>query len=155
MIQRLQSLYLLLTTILSGLFLTGDFIKFINPGADEVRARFDGIFRMTAEKGFTQVEPMNPVCILSLMIPVLSLALIFFFKKRRIQRQLTIILLVLEIILIAVVVYYLLSLNQGDRHSPVIGFFTFIPLLTIIFTILAYRGIRKDDNLVKSYERMR
>lgn len=155
MIQRIQTLYLLLTTVFSGIFLTGDFIKFSNPGSYEVLARFGGIFRVTSENSIIRIEPMYPVGVLSLLIPVLSFAIIFFFKKRRIQRQLTILLLFLEILVIAVAGYFLLTLNQGDRNSPAAGFLTFIPLISIIFTLLAYRGIRKDDNLVKSYDRMR
>jgi hypothetical protein len=30
-----------------------------------------------------------------------------------------------------------------------------LPFLQLIFSILAYRGIKKDDQLVKSYDRLR
>jgi uncharacterized membrane protein YidH (DUF202 family) len=35
------------------------------------------------------------------------------------------------------------------------GFKMILPILILIISILAYRGIKKDDQLVKSYDRLR
>jgi hypothetical protein len=44
----------------------------------------------------------------------------------------------------------------GKYHSELIpGFKMFVPLVILVFGILAYVGIKKDENLVKSYDRLR
>jgi hypothetical protein len=53
------------------------------------------------------------------------------------------------------VAYYILIFIQSHNVSLVPGIKTFIPVVTIILSILAYRGIKKDEALVKSYDRLR
>ena len=90
-----------------------------------------------------------------ILIPVLSLVAIFLFKTRRLQIKATLALIVLIILLIAIVVYYGIIVIQRHNAELVVGITMFVPLLMLIFTILAYRGIKKDEDLVRSYDRLR
>jgi Domain of unknown function (DUF4293) len=51
--------------------------------------------------------------------------------------------------------FYAVTMVQSSHATvtPELNFF--FPLLEIILTFLAYNGIRKDEILIKSYDRLR
>ncbi|MDQ1296032.1 MAG: hypothetical protein QG611_10 [Bacteroidota bacterium] len=155
MIQRIQSLYLFLTTIVSGLFLKGSFLSFINSSGSESFLRFTGVYQLTGETGSELIGRMIPLTVISLLIPVISFITIFLFRKRNLQTKLIIILLVLEILLIVTGAFYAFTMLQNHPSSVIPELNFFFPFLEIIFTFLAYIGIRKDEALIKSYDRLR
>ncbi|MCJ7449553.1 MAG: DUF4293 domain-containing protein [Bacteroidales bacterium] len=155
MIQRIQSVYLLLTTLLSGLFLKGSFLNFKNNAGDVININFRGICQTTGENGFDLIEKLIPLSALFILIPVLSIIAIFLFKTRKLQLKATFTLIILVIVLIALALYYGVAVIQRYHAELVPGIKMFIPMLILIFAILAYRGIKKDEDLVKSYDRLR
>jgi len=155
MIQRIQSVYLFLTTLLSILFLNGSYLNFINKTGAITKLTFKGIEEGSSTQGFAIIERLLPLSIVLLLIIAISLITIFFFKKRRIQ-------IWLSGLLIGLVSFLILACGHGSylimtRYSAEIvpGIKIAFPFLMLIFSILAYRAIRKDDNMVKSYDRLR
>ena len=63
------------------------------------------------------------------------------------------ILLVIAFIIASVLYSYIILTKYNAEIIP--GFKMVIPVIQLILSILAYRGIRKDDALVKSYDRLR
>jgi preprotein translocase subunit SecG len=66
--------------------------------------------------------------------------------------RITVILIALFICTSVVFSYIIISKYNAafDSWSKLL-----IPFIQLILTVLAYRGIKKDDNLVKSYDRLR
>jgi hypothetical protein len=155
MIQRIQSLYLLLTTLLSGLFLKGSFLKFIDNEGSRIIVNFTGIYKVTGNKGFDLIEKLLPLSIIFILIPVISGLAIFLYKNRKLQLKITLILIIISIVLIAISIYYGISLINSFHTTFVPGITMFVPFLILVLTILAHRGIKKDEALVKSYDRIR
>jgi len=155
MIQRIQSIYLLLTTIMSVLFLKGSFLRFINNAGSELAIDFMGINQMNNEKGFELVEQMIPLTVIFILIPLISFLAIFLFKKRRLQLRITLIVIILALLLIMIVVYYVISVIHNYQVILIPGIKMFLLPLILLFALLAYRSIRKDEDLIKSYERLR
>lgn len=155
MIQRIQSLYFLLTTLLSLLFLKGSILNFINNSGSAIRITFTGIVKSAEGEGFEVMYNLLPLSVIILVIPVLSLVTIFFFKNRSVQLWLSKILiaLVTGLILISVYCSYLIITQYNGELVP--GIKMTLPLLQLVLSILAFTGIRKDDRLVKSYDRLR
>jgi hypothetical protein len=155
MIQRIQSLYLFLTTLLSMLFLNGSILNFINKTGSAIKITFKGLEESTWGKGFELVEKLLPLSFLAILIPVIALATIFLFKKRNIQLWLVRILIVLifAFIIVSGLYSYVLSTKYKIDLQP--GIKMAVPVLQLIFSFLAFRGIKKDDDLVKSYDRLR
>ena len=155
MIQRVQSVYLLLTTILSVLFLNNDLINFTNTSGEKLTMSLYGINKAVGGVDFLQEEKLIPLTVLLILIPVISFITIFLFKKRKLQLRLTLILIVLIVILILLLAYY--SVQVINNFNAVIdtGFSLFFPFLMLLSAILAYRGIKKDEEIVKSYDRLR
>lgn len=155
MIQRIQSIYLLLTTLLSLLFLKGSFLNFVDKTGSVIKVTFNGIVRDTGGQGFEQIEKLLLLTVFMVLIPVLSLVTIFIFKNRKIQLWLALSLIILTCGFIVVSFYYSWFIITEYGAEIVPGFKMVIPLLMLVFAVLAYRGIRKDDRLIKSNDRLR
>ena len=155
MIQRTQSIYLLLTTLLSLLFLKGSFLNFIEKSGTVIKITFNGIARDAGGQGQELIEKLLPVSAFIILIPVFSLLTIFIFKNRKIQLRFALSVIIFIIGFIFVLIYYSWIVITEYRAEIVLGFKMAIPLLMLIFAVLAYRGIKKDDLLIKSYDRLR
>ena len=138
MIQRIQSVYLLLTTLFSVLFLSMKMFVFWN------KAVIVG-----------SVEVIMPLAILLILIAAISIITIFLFKNRKLQLKLSMVLLVLSIILLLSVAIYAFILSEKYNAHLQFRINLIFPVMVLIFSILAYRRIKKDEELVKSYDRLR
>ena len=154
MIQRIQTVYLSLTILLSLLFLSGGFFSFADSSGNLIEAKIDGIF-IKANESTSLVHNTLPVTISVLLVTFSSLVTIFLYKSRKIQLRLAISVIVLASIFVVTEAYciWFVTSEYNARFAP--GFKMAIPAAMLIFSILAFRGIRKDDRLVKSYDRLR
>ena len=104
-------------------------------------------------------EVQDNIVLLSITIlgGLLALIAIFLYQNRPLQMKLSIFVLILAIFL--PLVAFLLIYNEGTALAS--GTIitdqagTYLPLVSIIFGFLAYNGIKKDETLVKSMDRLR
>lgn len=140
MIQRQQTLWLLLaaTAAVCGFvfpFAIGD--TMIN-GTSEMK-------RATVDAGSSFLLILTNAAAL-----IISAFTIFLYKNR--QRQL---LLCAGGILISVVLLILYIREMNALTKPVLALSAVLPVISIGAFIMAWRGIRKDDKLVKSLDKLR
>lgn len=155
MIQRIQSLYLFLTTTLPLLFLKGPILSFINRSGSDLKVTMQGIFQTS---GDTTPELIARPLLLQgvvILIPLVSAIALLAFKKRKLQLKITLILILLALLLAGTLGYYYISISFRDQGTIIAGFRMILPLLILVFSVLAYRSIRKDEELVRSYDRLR
>jgi hypothetical protein len=96
-----------------------------------------------------------PLSVSIIIIAVLSLVSIFLYKNRILQLRLVLALIVVIVILILLTGYYAYVAISHYEATFAPGVKMALPLILLILSILAYRGIRKDELLVKSYDRLR
>lgn len=86
---------------------------------------------------------------------VMALMAIFLFKNRKIQMRLTFVSLVATIAAIGfgVGIFVRDGLNKVEAVDWDWGLL--LPVASILFLVLAYRFIQKDDKLVRSMDRLR
>ncbi|MFS4483318.1 DUF4293 domain-containing protein [Hyunsoonleella sp. 2307UL5-6] len=85
---------------------------------------------------------------------VLSIITIFLFKNRKLQFVLGRLNIILNFFLLGFFVY--LSLNiSGETVVSEKGIGMFLPIISIVFLALANKAIKKDEDLVKSVDRLR
>jgi hypothetical protein len=93
---------------------------------------------------------------LSIAVAVMSAVAIFLYKKRTTQFKLAVFGIVLSIAVVALEVYYI---NAFKQSTPMVkGTYNaggLLPIAMVIFLWLAAGGIRKDEKLVKSLDRLR
>lgn len=141
MIQRIQSVWLLLAAITA--FITYLTVLYIGKLTDGT------------ERPFLLANDFLLV-IFIMALAVLSFITIFLFKNRKLQLQMTILTLVLTL---AYIFVQYLRIEQFKTDNLIqTGSYqiaALLPILTVVFLIMAARGIRKDEKLVKSLDRLR
>ncbi|GAK77000.1 DUF4293 domain-containing protein [Nonlabens sp. Asnod3-H03] len=136
MIQRIQTIYLILAAAVSGglIFLVS---LWIDGEGNEVVAMdessYFGAFVASA---------------------LLSLVAIFIYNNRKLQTVINRLNILLNLILLGVFVYRLLTMS-GETAVSEKGIGMLLPILSIVFLVLANRAIRRDEQLVKSADRFR
>jgi hypothetical protein len=84
---------------------------------------------------------------------LLALITIFRYNDRQQQFVLGRIIILINLFLLGILIY--LSLNIPGEIFSEKGIGMFIPSIVILFSVLANKAIRKDENLVKSVDRLR
>jgi len=140
MIQRKQTLWLLFTTIAAFLtlkfpFYSGNILDVITN--NKVYKLLDARFNIL-------------ITILSVAIGVIALITIFLYNDRKKQMLFSAINCLLSIVII--VLYYLQTKGFIDGAFSITALFT---LVIPVFLIMAIIGIKKDEKLIKSVDRLR
>nr|WP_299342018.1 DUF4293 domain-containing protein [Allomuricauda sp.] len=84
----------------------------------------------------------------------LALITIFMYKNRQNQFVLNRLNMILNLFLLGFFVYRSLNLS-GESEISEKGIGMLIPVFSIVFLVLANRAIKKDEDLVKSVDRLR
>jgi membrane-anchored protein YejM (alkaline phosphatase superfamily) len=144
MLQRIQTLYLLIGSILSGgiVFILSFWIN--NSGKEYF------LLDMFYETDWKLIS--LPVAFV--FSSILSLISIFLYKNRKQQILFNRFNIVVNFYLLGIIVYHLLIVSGGSQISEK-GIGLFIPVLLIVLLALANKAILKDDKLVKSVDRLR
>lgn len=149
MIQRIQSVYLLVVTILMVICMCSP-IGSIITNANEISEL--GNLCITFPDGTKDYTPWALFVIL-LVVAALSFVTIFLFKKRMLQIRLTIFSSVVLIGYYLALVAYLFMLAEDTTFSA--SWTICLPFAALILNWLAIRGIGADEALVKAYDRLR
>ena len=85
---------------------------------------------------------------------ILSIVTIFLFNNRKLQFVIGRIIILINLFLLGLLIYLSLTLS-GEALVSEKGIGMFLPVLTILLIVLANRAIKKDEDLVKSVDRLR
>lgn len=136
MLQRIQTIYLVLAFILSAV------LPFTFPLWKEAGTDF-----------YFMANPMyvtlNGLCASLLLVSILS------FKKRNNQFVLNRLSIIFNLILLGLFLYRIQNLSGETTIVFEKGIGMFLPILSIVLLVLANKAIKKDEDLVKSVDRLR
>lgn len=137
MIQRIQTVYLILALVVTG------FLPFIF----SLWTLSDGTeFYFMANQAYTALFGLSTS---------LSLLSILFYKKRQHQFVIGRLNIILNLILLGLFVYHSLNVSGEALVVSEKGIGMFLPIISIVFLVLANKAIKKDEDLVKSVDRLR
>lgn len=150
MLQRIQTVFLLLITVFSVLQL---FVPFQTITTYESTLML--YLSPATYNGSTQAIIHLPL-VICLLITLLSLITVFMYKKRSLQMKLCTLIALVSFALTASL-FLFTYVKLDNEYETVINYNTaaFIPLINIILAFIAKRFIKKDDDLVKSADRIR
>lgn len=136
MLQRIQTVYMLLAAISSGALIF--------------------VFHLWTTSGDVMVFAKDNIYYLALFLgsAVLSLISIFGYKNRKSQFVMNRLNIILNFILLGLFVYQSLNLS-GEADVSEKGIGVVLPALSIVLLVLANKAIKKDEDLVKSVDRLR
>jgi hypothetical protein len=155
MIQRIQTVYLLLAALLTGHLFSGPIATYLLADKSLYEMWLTGI-KESANTPMLSAWQLWPLWFLGVVIAILSLISILLYKNRMLQMRLAIfasILLVgLEGLMVFYIHHYSVIVNAVEQAYT---YRLILPLVAIILLILAIRAIRKDDLLASAYQRLR
>lgn len=155
MIQRIQSLYLLLAC--GALLLLAFFpMATLMSGSEEMEITLRGIRAVESDELIVPVWQMAALWMLSALLPLVTL---FLFRFRWLQLRLCVVEIVLLVGLQIYVAYYVLRAHgalaelpvSSMKYSPV----DVMPIVAIILVVMAFRGVVRDQALIRSLDRIR
>lgn len=136
MIQRIQTIYLLLTFLVTGVLLF-----------------FVPLWTINGKPFYFMQDQVYTVLLgLSTMLTIVS---IISYKKRQNQFVMGRLNIILNLILLGLFVYRSLNLSGEAATVSEKGIGMFLPIVAIVLLVLANKAIKKDEDLVKSVDRLR
>jgi uncharacterized membrane protein len=152
MLQRPQTLYLLGAFILSIFLFTGPLAEFMMEGG-ELALQHSGV---TRSDGSAMKIATWPLTVLFILIAGLSFLNIFLYRNRVRQMRICTFLMFLNLGVVGMVFYYIFVVKSHvEGLQTVHQWRIVIPAISIILLYLALRRIRRDELLVKAYDRIR
>ena len=155
MIQRIQSVYLFITALLSALLLSGTILSFGDDANNIYSIRLAALQKIGPAGGIEVIGSLLTPALVVCLIIIASVVTIFLFRNRKIQMKFAAALICLSVLLIIVIIWYMYEISAEFNARITFGINLILPLLILISSVLAYMGIRKDEKLVRSYERLR
>jgi len=154
MIQRIQTVYLLIAEMLIGA------LFFVPFGA--ISAKVGGIYRFDINgiclEGGQKSEVIYgslPLVILWAMSLILILVTIFLFKNRMLQMRISAISIFILLGLSSLIYYSVWSAAKTLSGVYSLTLFSVFPVIAAVVIYIASRAIRKDELLVRSIDRIR
>ncbi|MDD7913486.1 DUF4293 domain-containing protein [Polaribacter ponticola] len=143
MIQRIQTIYLILAAAVSGGLI------FVFNLWNTLKEQIFVLDLFSEELITFKVIPL-----MFIASSILALVTIFLFKNRKLQFVIGRIIILINLFLLGLLIYLSLTLS-GETMVSEKGIGMFIPILVILLVVLANKAIKKDEDLVKSADRIR
>lgn len=136
MLQRIQTVYLIISILILGALYMW--------------------FPVITDTNDNVIIHQNEPLVLGLLFGSIALSLISIlnFKKRKQQFVLNRLSIILNFVLLGVFVYRSLTLS-GETLVSEKGIGVLLPIISIVFLVLANKAIKRDEDLVKSVDRLR
>jgi hypothetical protein len=144
MIQRIQTLYLITAAIFSGGLIFVFNLWTENSGKV-----------LSAPNLMNESSTLIKTILFSYILSsLLSIVTIFLFKNRQLQFVLGRVNMLINFYLLGVLIYLSLTLS-GETAVSEKGIGMFMPIIVIVLLVVANKAIKKDEDLVKSVDRLR
>jgi hypothetical protein len=153
MIQRIQTLYLIIALVILSFIIISPFGYFISADHGIYQLSHGGLAKITGNI-YTIVYVSYSVTILVAIAISFVLYAIIKFKKRGVQLLFCKWLIFLSIVL-NIVLFWLYFKTAQNFETSKISWSIFMPVVSILPVYMAMRAIRKDEELVKSADRLR
>ena len=147
-IQRIQSVYLLIAVILMAIFAFFPVLTFEVGSKSFVYGALE-----TGNVGMTHIDPL--MLVLVLLVALLALIDIFLYKN--LQRQMTVcfvdIIIALSMLVAIGIQTYILSTHEILNLR--LQWFLLLPVFAIIFLMLAHKAMSRDKKALRDSDRLR
>lgn len=152
MIQRIQSIYLLVVSILMGTMFFYPLAELLSDDSQLFIYYFNGIVRDGEEALYLLTVP--PMILLGIIVGI-SFFTIFLYKKRVIQMRLNSFNIILMLGYLGLNYYYIQNFSKQLDGVVSYQIAAIFPFVAAILTYLAIRAIGKDEALIRSMDRIR
>lgn len=153
MIQRIQTVFLFAAlALVVSLFFTA--FTVFSTSTDIYYLSFKGISSLKAIPAGTFVQPVW-ISFSGALVSLLILIVIFLYKNRKLQMRLCLLSILLLLALNASMYFLSDTFAKVLATDPMFRLTFVFPVIAVVLIILAYRSINKDEQLVRSLDRLR
>lgn len=152
MIQRIQSIYLLVASILLATLFAYPLAELLSSDGQLFIYNFNGISIENEEGLYLLTVP--PIILLSILVGI-SFISIFLYKKRVVQMRLNSFNIILMLGYLGLNYYYIQNFSKQLDGVVSYQIAAVFPFIAAILTYLAIRAIGKDEALIRSMDRIR
>ena len=155
MIQRIQSIYLLIAALCSGLLLAAPLYN-IETATATYQLFLGGMVQTNPKDTILTSQPA--ILAVGILLSLFPIIILFLYKKRQVQMRLAVSAMMANTAMLLLLVGIV---NKSIEHitelhvKETYGFGLILPAISIVFLFLANKAIRKDDNLIRSADRLR
>ena len=154
MIQRIQTIYLLIAEMLVGILFFVPFAEIAGKEGNIYRFNIKGIYMEGIQK--TEIIYSSlPLIMLWAVSLILILSTIFLYKNRILQMRLSTINIFILLGFCGLIFYYVWSSAKVLSGVYSLKVYLVFPIIAAILIYLAIRAIAKDELLVRSIDRIR
>ena len=143
MIQRIQTIYLFLASVVSGGFIF--VFNLWNTLKEQI---------FVLDLLWEDLITFKLIPFMFIASSILSIVTIFLYKDRKLQFVIGRIIVLINLFLLVLLIYLSLTLS-GETSVSEKGIGMFLPILVVLLIVLANKAIKKDEDLVKSADRLR
>lgn len=153
MIQRIQTIYLALAVIISSALTYVNIAEYVTKSGVYV-LKMRGVYNSLdwAEAAILENNIYTLLIALSLAVPLYT---IFSFKKRKLQQKLTLAAILFNLSTFGWTFAITNFTREYIDFKTEYSIFLIFPLISTISLVLAYIYIKKDEDLIKSLNRIR
>ena len=155
MIQRPQTLFFLALIAIGFMLLFSDTVFYVvqdNLG-NEIQVEYDESKLVNANETTSRMN--NGLVYVIASSVLLGFISMFSFKNRKFQASMTAFNFVALLLLIVMMYMYSFQQDAIENVKGSLSLSALIPLAMMLFNYMALRGIRKDEHLVRSMNRLR
>lgn len=155
MLQRIQTIWLFLaTTVIFALFLF-PYLQILNANGTAKAIKVTGVYENIGGQ-VVQTSGFTGLTIATVILGLMPFVIIFFYANRKKQIKLC----YLAILLVLAFSFWMAQtaktiIGGVELQLQNYGLGVVLPCLAILFIILALRGIRHDEKLIRSADRLR
>jgi hypothetical protein len=155
MIQRIQTVWLFLASAALFCLFLFPYLNILSDDGKSKEIKVTGVYQNVNGQA-VQTEPFLLLTIVTVVVALLPCLIIFYYRNRKQQ-------IMMCYIAIAIIIghYYWLVTNGTHAIGSVqlqignLGIGAILPSIAIILILMAIRGIRNDEKLIRSADRLR
>lgn len=152
MIQRIQTLFLLVVAILMGSLYFFPIAQLFGEQQEIYEFYFNGLRVLGEQELYVATWP---TFVLLSVIVFISFFSIFLFRRRVLQMRVNLFNIVLMLGYLGLNYFYIQNFDKQMDGKVVYQLVAVFPVISVIFTYLAIRSIGKDEALIRSIDRIR
>ena len=157
MIQRIQSIFLLVAIICNGLLFSVSVFEWVSPSSP-VSYSFNVWSSVKNDAGSTSLMQQNiTLSAANFLLIIMTIAVVFMYKNRKQQAKLCHLLVLLQLVLICLVMFQwdVMKTVAGEAYNWQTGAGIVFLILPAAAFLMARYFILKDEALVRSADRLR
>lgn len=157
MLQRIQTVYLAIVVIAGFVLIVMPLALFYHELYGNYKLFVYGLQCMDPDPRIqVSIWFTSPLFVLVCLSVILAILTILSYKNRILQIRLVTFNILLNILLVVLFfLFYSGKIEELTKITPEYQIGVFLPLVSLVFLVLANRAIRKDEQLVKSADRLR